>query len=333
MKTVQYWLRTWRDPIKGVAILWVVFFHAQLGLSGMIYDVQKIGYGGVDLFFFLSGFGLYHSLNRNGDIADYARRRAMRLLPSYVPFCVLWLGVMIPLSKPGLAGMIRMAMGNLFMVGDFSGAPVVINWYVSALLLSLLLAPFFYGILKNEQNRILRSSCLIAGLFLMGLAFVDHDLYTSISRLPVFALGMALGGCKSEKPGRGVLLAGSVVMLTGGVAVLLKCFRSYPELLMDYAMYWHPFFLIAPALCVLLGQFFDVCPKVLIRPLALLGEASFEIFLFNVWVELLGKRYGLCQTTGDWLMWSIASVLCGILYHLGVKWTCQKKSKKTQKGA
>ena len=37
-----------RDEIKGAAILWVVFFHAQLGLGGLLYDVQKIGYGGVD---------------------------------------------------------------------------------------------------------------------------------------------------------------------------------------------------------------------------------------------------------------------------------------------
>ena len=32
-----------RDEIKGAAILWVVFFHAQLGLGGLLYDVQKIG--------------------------------------------------------------------------------------------------------------------------------------------------------------------------------------------------------------------------------------------------------------------------------------------------
>ena len=34
-------LRAFRDELKGLAILWVVFFHAQLGLSGILYEVQK----------------------------------------------------------------------------------------------------------------------------------------------------------------------------------------------------------------------------------------------------------------------------------------------------
>ena len=68
-----------RDEIKGAAILWVVFFHAQLGLGGLLYDVQKIGYGGVDMFLFLSGFGLYHSLSRDADAGRYLLRRARRL--------------------------------------------------------------------------------------------------------------------------------------------------------------------------------------------------------------------------------------------------------------
>ena len=79
------------------AILWVVFFHAQLGLGGLLYDVQKIGYGGVDMFLFLSGFGLYHSLSRDADAGRYLLRRARRLLPAYLPFCAVWLCVMLPL--------------------------------------------------------------------------------------------------------------------------------------------------------------------------------------------------------------------------------------------
>lgn len=329
MQTIQRYLRTYRDEIKGIAILWVVFFHAQLGLSGLLYDVQKIGYGGVDIFFFLSGFGLYHSLKRNHDLGSYLRRRAQRLLPAYLPFCAVWLVVMLWLTKPGRAAAIRTIMGNVFMVGFFSRAPVNLNWYISALTLSLAIAPLFYAILAPNVHK--RALWLIAGCFLAGLAFVSRDTYMAVSRLPVFAAGMAVAGWEKEKPNGktlAVLLAAAGVL---GLAVLMVCFSRFPGLLSPYAMYWHPFFLITPAMCLGLGWLFDKCPRKMLSPLRWLGAASFEIFLFNAWIEVLGKRHGLCSSAGEWIFWSIIGIIAGVLYHLVVEKAWGQISKKTQK--
>ena len=329
MQSIQRSLRTYRNEIKGFAILWVVFFHAQLGIGGILYDVQKIGYGGVDIFFFLSGFGLFHSLSRNADPADYLLRRAQRLLPAYLPFCLIWLAVMIPMNDLGLAGALRTVMGNLFMVGYFSQAPVQINWYPSALLLSLVLAPLFYGVLKSHTEK--RAPVMIAALLMMGIAFVGSDLYMVVSRLPVFAAGMMAAGWKSEKPGKGTLTAMLAAGCVLGMAALMICYERYAELLSTYAMYWHPFLLIAPAMCAGLGWLFSLIPQKALAPLRLLGKASFEIFLFNAWVELLGKYYDLCEGRSQWLFWSAISVVLGVLYHLAVQWTASQKMKKTQK--
>ena len=329
MQTIQRWLRAYRNEIKGFAILWVVFFHAQLGLSGLLYDVQKIGYGGVDIFFFLSGFGLYHSLSRSGDLKGYLRRRAERLLPAYLPFCTVWLGVMLLLTRPGIASAVRVVMGNVFMVAFFSGAPIQINWYVSALALSLVLAPFIYAVLSSNVEK--RTLPLSALCFAAGLAFVGNDAYMAVSRIPVFVLGMAVGGWKAEKPKGKALAASLAVSGIAGTAILLFCFVRLPDLLASYAMYWHPFFLIAPALCAGLGWLFDHCPKAILAPLRVLGKASFEIFLFNAWIELLGKRYQLCSSWKEWLVWSLISIFAGLLYHLVVARTWTQISKKTQK--
>ena len=51
METIRRSLSCYRNELKGIAILWVVFFHAQLGLDGIWYQIQRIGYGGVDIFF------------------------------------------------------------------------------------------------------------------------------------------------------------------------------------------------------------------------------------------------------------------------------------------
>lgn len=329
MQAVQRCLRTCRDEIKGIAILWVVLFHAQLGLDGLLYDIQKIGYGGVDLFFFLSGFGLYHSLSASQSAADYLRRRASRLLPAYLPFCIIWLMVMIPLSHQGAIGAVRTAVGNLFMVGFFSGAPVQINWYVSALMLSLLIAPFLFALIHPAVER--RAPVLMAACFALGLAFIGSDYYMAAARLPVMIAGMAAAGWKRETPGTGLLCALAAGGFVTGLALLMLCFSRFPELLNDYGMYWHPFMLMAPAMCMGLGWLFSQCPRKLLAPLRMLGAASFEIFLFNAWIELLGKRYGLCSTAWEWLVWSVVSVLLGLLYHLAVKRAAMQISKKKQK--
>ena len=100
-----------------------------------------------------------------------------------------------------------------------------------------------------------------------------------------------------------------------GLIVVYLCFARFTELLNDYAMYWHPFVLIAPALCAGLGWLFGRLPSCVGRVFAWLGKASFEIFLFNVWAEVLGKKFGLVNTPAQWLMLSVATIVLGLAYH------------------
>jgi len=315
MTTMQRLLNAHRTEIKGFAILWVVFFHAQFGLDGLIYDVQKIGYGGVDLFFFLSGYGLYHSLSRPEGLKGYWKRRVLRILPSYWPFCILWLAVMIPLNRMGLGQALGTVLGNVLMLGYFFDAPLMINWYVSALAASLLLAPVLYLWLREGRTYWLRVLLALAAAFALGFLFVGSLKYMPVSRLPVFILGMVFArpwGKKADGPVLPVVMA---LLACGALAVLMLCFDRRPDALLTYAMYWHPFVLIAPALCVGIAWLCDRCPSHLLTPLRCLGDASFEVFLFNVWAELLGKRYGLGTGRLAWVLLTVGSVVLGLLYH------------------
>lgn len=327
MQTIQDSLRRHRNEIKGFAILWVVFFHARLNLSGVLFDVQRIGYGGVDIFFFLSGFGLYHSLEFNNDLKSYIKRRIFRLMPAYLPFCLIWLLVMIPVSGVGKTGAVRMAMGNLFMVGFFSGSPLKINWYLSALLLSLLLAPFFHAFLGKGKRLGARGAILLVLLFCFGLAFIDNDAYMAISRLPVFVLGMLFAGWTYERPSKKTLAICLTCAFVAGIVVLYTTFDRFGELLITYAMFWHPFFLITPALCVGLAWLFSHTPEGLRKLFSFVGISSFEIFLFNAWLDGTGFASAPLQS----LFWSLASIAAGLLYHLVVKKTVQIFSKKAEK--
>ena len=322
MTEIRENLRLCRDELKGLAILWVVFFHAQLGLGGALGWVQGIGCGGVDMLLFLSGLGLYASLEKAPALGGYLKRRAARLLPAYLPFCALWLAVMIPALGLGAAQAVRTVMGNVFMLGYFADVPQMISWYVSLLALTLLLAPYLHAALNNAARPLLRGLFLMALSFLAGLCLIGDERYMAISRLPVFVLGMAFAarGKVGEPKAFAVRLA-AVAALALGLAALWLCFSRYPELLNDYAMYWHPFALVAPAMCVLLSWGMSRMGKARawLRPLRYLGRASLEIFLFNVWMELAVKRFALAQTPLGWALWSLGGVAAGCLYHEAVR--------------
>ena len=316
MDTIRKILGRYRNEIKGIAILWVVFFHARLGLNGLLYQVQRIGYGGVDIFFFMSGFGLFYSLEKDADTGRYLKRRAQRLLPSYLPFCLIWLAVMLPLFDLGLANAARVAMSNLTMLGFLTGAPHYINWYTGALLVSLLLAPFLHAVLKAGKRYWMRAALLLAVLFAVGLGYIDDDRYMAISRLPVFALGMVAAGCPVNRKQTRLFLPVLGALACAALAALYRCLNHYPELLTTYAMYWHPFVVIAPALCIALGWLFARLPSGALQPLRFLGEASFEIFLFNVWYEVLGAKVGLMNSPMECLLWSAGTGAAGCVYHM-----------------
>lgn len=322
---MQKGLSQYRDELKGLAILGVVFFHARLGLTGFWYGLQQICYGGVDVFLFLSGFGLYHSLERSGDVGAYLKRRAMRLLPSYLPFCFVWLCVMIPLYDLGTVQSVRMAAGNLFLLGFFADVPMV-NWYMSAVAITLLLAPIFHAALRGNARSSLHAWLVPAVCFGLGLCFIGKESYMVVARLPIFALGMLAARPVNRPLEKGKRIALGTVSFAVGMGLLTVCFRRFPDSLNTYGMYWHPFVLIVPPLCAGLCGVMRVlkCEGRAFAPLRFLGRASFEIFLFNAWAEVLCKKFGMAPNVLSWVLWSLGSIAVGCGYHWVVTNACKR---------
>jgi len=62
-----------RSYLMGIAMLFVIVYHLFCWVFNPI-GVCNIGYVGVDIFLFLSGFGLAHSFERNSLIDFYINR-------------------------------------------------------------------------------------------------------------------------------------------------------------------------------------------------------------------------------------------------------------------
>lgn len=305
-------LRASRDPLKGLAILWIVFFHARLNLTGCLSTFQQLGYAGVDIFFFLSGFGLYHSLSKSTDIKSYIFRRAWRILPAYLPLCLLWLILTLPRLGLSTVPTIQTILGNLLMVGYWGNTPQMLNWYMSALIATLILAPFLYACIANGKAlATLAFSCLI------GVCFLFDERLIMVSRLPVFVLGMCIAMPREKKTDPRINAAVYSVSFIAGAGLLALCMTRYPQALLDYGMYWYPFALMTPPICAGLGWLFHRFSKVF-APLGFIGRASFEIFLFNCGAEVYLKKAVHIDTPTVWLWVSLGSIVLGCVYHYAI---------------
>jgi len=123
------------DALRGVAALAVVLFHyttrfTELYLPGYRPLVSvPYGYFGVNLFFIVSGFVIFMTLERTAKPMDFVVSRFSRLFPCYWAAIVLTVCVTHWLGLPGKLVDFWQAAGNLFMIHSIFGVPHVDGVY------------------------------------------------------------------------------------------------------------------------------------------------------------------------------------------------------------
>lgn len=126
------------DGLRGVAAILVLLFH---------FEVSRYGCTGVDLFFIVSGFVIFMTLQYQNDLTQFWLARVIRLLPSYwlsiiiALVCGLIFGVTIKLNVGDLFGnvfIIQPIFRSKFLVGAYWTLYVEILFYFLVSLLMLM---------------------------------------------------------------------------------------------------------------------------------------------------------------------------------------------------
>lgn len=145
------------DGMRAIAVFAVLFVHA--GVFGLVGDstagrlVLHLNVG-VTIFFLISGFLLYRPFiaHRAGGaaapaIADYCRRRLLRILPAY------WLVLVVLIAVPGLTGIPgegavqQFALLHTLPIGDGPGCVEAVSGCGLAQTWSLVVEFTFYAVL------------------------------------------------------------------------------------------------------------------------------------------------------------------------------------------
>jgi peptidoglycan/LPS O-acetylase OafA/YrhL len=226
----------WLDVAKGLAILWVVYFHffrtyfehgtlpaadwsglaagAATALRYVWIQVSGVGFHAVGVFIILSGWALMQSTARRAESGamnwgHWYRARFLRLYPMYwVAHLVYLLSPFVARLEPVDSRIVLSLLGLRFI--DITMNFMYLNaawWYFSMLIQFYLIFPLLFWAAQKLGPWIFLLIACALGFFvryLMLFVYPQDGLWIlggfAISRLPEFALGMALGMWHSRSP-------------------------------------------------------------------------------------------------------------------------------------
>ena len=285
-------LSKYRSFLYGFSTLWILLFHCrtQIPAEGLLRPLsyfQSLGNCGVEIFLFLSGFGLYHSMEKDSNILTFYKKRLLRVfLPSF-----------LAMSAFGIANdsTLLSYIGSSTFVGYWFGAHTV--WYVAFILTMYLFYPLIYTLQKNSTRNIV--ILLILSLLLSFLSetfhLADKEIQRGISRIPVFLLGCLITPAviqKKQMP-RWILPAvfASAILLSAPWIVTEKYGYYYFFRSLAYIAYA---VLAIVCLCMIAGVIAKcTLLRGIYRWIAFFGGISLEVYLiFERMLDLLGRLPG-----------------------------------------
>ncbi len=297
------------DGLRGLAALSVVFFHFTLRFGqlfgapeGLWFDFPRGDYG-VQLFFMISGFVIFMTLDRTRTTTDFVVARFARLYPAYWAAMLLTFTVVSLFGLPGQEVGLRDFVVNLTMVQSLLHVPHVDGAYWSLqaeiLFYAAMLSLWRFGFLSNAICTL--SIWLTVAVAVQCAAWWLPEQLAgalgpvltlgSLRFIHLFIIGMAL------YQQRGV-----VAIDPGWLLLVVACW------------FWHAL-VDAPAGAALVAAFTVVMylatagqvPWLASRPLAYLGGISYTLYLVH---QNVG--YVIIRTLNGWGLNANVSLLIAV---------------------
>lgn len=267
------------DALRGLAALAVVAFHYTTHYEAQVGHVQPLGVGfpvgnyGVHLFFLISGFVIFMTLQRTRTAMDFVVSRFSRLFPAYWAAMAVTAAVVYTIGLPGQRLPLRDLLLDLTMVQDLLGAEQLDGSYwtleVELLFYAQMLAWFALGQLKRIRLIIAGwlALAVVYGLCTkLGLHFSYLAREVLILRhIPFFAIGILF-----------YRLHATDGQDRRDVAMLGLC-------LLAIAVAYPPKYFLVAAVCTAIFALFVAGRLRWLRlaPLAWLGAISYALYLLH----------------------------------------------------
>lgn len=309
----------------GVSILFIMLFHSRT-LTNLDYTsipilnfISQISYGGVDIFLFLSGFGLYYSSLKKESTLQYYQNRFIRIYPAYI--VALFLNNLL-LKDYSIINYLK----ELFALDIWTGNTVPF-WYVSGIIFLYLIFPFYIKLFKRKPYLATFgaiSISLTATIIFLKSGIDRWFIILFLTRIPIFFIGILFGKLSLDNKMNTSKLKVGLYILTFIGFILLYIFLndSFLSRYLWKGLLWYPFMFITPGFALLLSAMFEKYIKENnIRCVFLFfGKISFELYLIHTIFFIFIDSISAIHNINLWLMtliMAIVSIICAYILHLG----------------
>lgn len=272
------YISKYRNALMALAMLWIGCYHTSfwLPLKPLNFFLKSISYGGVDIFIFLSAFGLYYSFKKDSNILSFYKKRLIRIFPAYIPLIVIYMFI----NHYGIKDLLLYILTlNFWFNND------LLLWYVSGITLLYLISPFYLRLFNKNQKLVTIISLLISIPII--LLSINHQQIIFFTRIPLFILGFYFAYLNDQNKEINLLKTIIlIIMMLVGFMLLYLAFHYDVSIMWKYGLYWLPFILIIPGFVLLLGLLLDKTSKIS-KALSKLGTISYEFYLFNELLVIL----------------------------------------------
>lgn len=272
-----------RSLIMGIAMMMVMLYHQPFSTFPGSALIHRYGMLGVDIFLFLSGFGIYFSLAKSQDksIGSFYRRRLVRIFPAAILAGIL---VTIPCGGP------TCQHWSLCLTG--------LNlWYIRSILLLYLIAPFLFCYFRKFHAGyscffILAPTVILATILLHRVLVPQFSIYHPLAQTVTWTLcrshAFAIGMFLAMRAERGMPDSGKL-WITVAALLSLPTLVEFPHILFSpFRFHYYVAIIAFPSLLPLLivttllvCRIAEHTPALMLIPMKWLGTYSLEIYLVH----------------------------------------------------
>ncbi len=332
----------YRDELFGIAIIAIVIFHYCADFNGAIDIIKEKIYAepfllktcilkdyfkwissvGVEIFVFLSGMGLYFSFEKNNNLAQFYKKRYLRILPAYIIVAsVFWAIKDFKFKGVGIEGYFQ----DITFYSFFTNGVHTI-WFILLMLVLYAVFPLIFKLLDNKnRNMWLIFMLILTYGFPIMLYNIDIASYNNISiaitRIPLFVIGCYFG----KRIKQGDEIASSKVFIFVIIALFLKYCRVYLKLDSYIDRYFDGIYSLGLIIIITCAVMVFGKSAKINSVWRFFGKYSLEIYIIHVTMRNLMKEFGFdaYRISQYFVMIFIAVILsvllnklCGKITHL-----------------
>lgn len=320
-----------RAELMGIAIVLIVLFHVPLSRWSPFFGLYRMGNVGVDVFFFLSGVGLWFSWVKTPSAAHFYRRRLLRIMPAWLVMSSLFYVPDFFCTQKYSSSILDVVL-DVTVNWDFWRRDELTFWYIPATMMLYLFAPAYMSLVRKHPDYRWLTVAMIAWCFIVQYVRPVHAAVGHLeifwSRVPIFFIGINFGEWvrqKRELEGTSVWLLLLLFAMTLSSCVYMEQVFHYRfPIFLERLMYIPMTVSGLILLTICLGRL----GRGSLAALSFVGSLSLEIYLIHqhfVLPRLELLRLGYWATA---LLCLAVSVLLAWLLHKAISMAIEAVGKK-----